>query len=149
MTVVERLVERIRACQKGNLPREMNLLKTVYGEIELARMRNPKKFTDQDAINVFKKFKLGVQECIEQLEKRCLCISDAMNREIKIYEEFIPETMSVDAIEIYLEKTMEEAISSAKSVGQATGISMGRLKKDGMPVDGKDVAEAVKRIYDK
>ena len=145
-SVINQLIARIRECQKQNLPQEMNTLKTVYGEIELIRSRNTKKFTDEDAIKVFKKFKVGVEECISELHKHGSDATNQMHDEILVYEQFIPATMSVGEINDHLRNTIIDELGTAKSIGQAIGLAMGQLKMDGMSVDGKDVATVVREM---
>jgi hypothetical protein len=144
--VVEKLVARIKECQKENLSNEMKILKTVYGEIELIRSRSTKKFTDEDAIKVFKKFKVGVEECIASCIGHAVEPSQQMHDEIKIYDQYIPVTMSLFEIIEFLNATSKQAITDARSDGQAIGIGIGACKKDGLPVDGKDVKLAVESM---
>ena len=147
--MVDKLVKRIRYCQKGNFKDEMNILKTVYGEIELIRARNIHKFSDEDVVKIFKKFRDGVKETILILGKTSKPIPQGMIDEISIYDKWIPPTASVDDIVSYLEINFADQIIGLKSDGQATGIAITFLKKSFEFVDGRDVAQAVKIIRTK
>jgi uncharacterized protein YqeY len=132
--------------QKEGKTKELNLLRTVYGELELSRLRNPDKFNDDEVIRLFKKFKAGVLETINALNNNGKEPSEEMLMELAFYDLWIPNVMPLDLIQIYLEKTILDQIKGAKSDGQAIGLAMGLFKKDKIPVEGKDVSTAVSSI---
>jgi hypothetical protein len=68
-----------------------------------------------------------------------------LEEEIAILESLLLKSLSVGAIVSELEP-VREAIRAAGSDGQATGVAMKHLKALGANVNGKDVAEAVKRL---
>jgi uncharacterized protein YqeY len=129
---------RIKDCMKQGLSEERDILKTVLGEAQSINL-NP---TDVEVLRVLKKSKQG---CIETLplvkgEKKA-----TVQREIDLYNQFLPTNLSVDEIKTQLENVIDP-IKNAKSDGQATGVAMGFLKKNKMAVDGKEVAEVVKEL---
>jgi uncharacterized protein YqeY len=124
---------------------EMGLLKTVYGEIELIRARSPKSFKDEDAVEVFKKFKAGVEETIRAMQMNGNEVPTTMREEISLYEEYIPPSLSVEDIQAIL-AVRPDGILAAKSDGMATGIAIGMLKKQNVVADGGDVNKAVRLI---
>ena len=145
--IITEVKDRIKECMIKANSFERDVLKTVLGEIQTIKSRTG-KMDDDGVIKVFKKFKQGVEETIELLEKEgCGQDNSHLKVEIEVYDRFIPAVMSVDSI-VKILYHFTDKIKNAKSDGQATGMAMGFLKNDKVviPVDGKDVATAVKQI---
>jgi len=144
--LVNKVQNRILQCMKDGNVFERDMLKTVLGEVQTIHSRTG-KMDDDGVIKVFKKFKQGVEETIE-LNNKMDFDPILLHDEIKIYDQYIPATMGVGGI-VKLLTDITDKIKDAKSDGQATGIAMGFIKNNGtvvIPVDGKDVSEAVKQI---
>jgi len=136
--------DRIVKCIKEGNTFERDILKTVLGEVETAQSRTG-KMNDEGVIKIFKKFKQGVEDTIQLLEKEGAEGDLSYLRvEVEVYDKYIPATMGVEDIIGFLQG--KDLIINSKSDGQATGMAMGMFKRDGIAVDGKDVAEAVKQI---
>ena len=140
--ILVKIQNKIIHCMKTGNSFERDILKTVVGEIQTIKSRTG-EMTNDGAIKIIKKFKQGVEETIE-LNNKMDFNPILLHDEIKIYDQYIPATMGIEGIIKFIDG--KEPIISAKSDGQATGIAMGILKKANIPVEGKDVAEAVKQI---
>lgn len=145
--IKEKITARIKECQKNGAAHELITLKTVYGEIELIELRSKKELPDSEIVKVFKKFRDETNECIKELKKARRDVPEASLNEILIYDNYIPESLSLTAIETCITENINSEILSAKSAGQATGIAMAYFKRNGMIVDGSDVAAVVSDLY--
>jgi len=145
---MDKVINRIRQCRIDGKSDEMNILKTVYGEMELIQARSKDDLNDLESIKIFKRFKLGVDESIFNMKRAHRQIPTSLYDELKIYEEYIPEIMPIDQLEIYLHDHLKNQIKTAKSKGHAIGISMAHLSDNSISVDGKDVAIVAGRIFE-
>jgi len=141
------LVGQIGSYQKTD-PEKMNILKTVYGEIELKKFRQKNEFTDENVISVFKKFKAGVAENISILRESGREPTEIMLKEISIYDEWIPSNLSIEEVKNELEILILRHLD-AKSDGQFIGAAMAYFRKNGIAVDGKEVSSIAKFIREK
>tara|TARA_R110000822_G_scaffold110654_2_gene240881 strand:+ start:1013 stop:1462 length:450 start_codon:yes stop_codon:yes gene_type:complete len=141
-------IEVDKAVKAGDRFRR-DILKTLLGEIQ-SRQMTAKKFSDEDAINIVRKFKQGVQETVDILSPR---LDEAHNMpdlfsEIAIYDEFLPQQIDFNDIKYALENLLED-IKNANSVGQAMGIAMKQMKSEGLTADGNDVKSVVESFRTK
>lgn len=130
------------AMKAGNIT-EKEILRVALGEITTIAARSEKPLTDGEVAAVLKKLVKSNQETLGSSE------DDAQKRtlaeEISVLEAFLPKTLSVDDIVAAL-AAVADGIKGAGNDGQATGVAMKHLKASGAEVNGKDVAEAVKRL---
>ena len=153
MSIQEIIKDKITECMKNGKGFERDTLRTVLGEIQSLETRQG-KITDEECEKIFIKFKQGVEETISYLKKiphhdwdiRELTEAE---KEIAIYDQYIPETMSAESIvdNMSFDIDLMEGIMKAPSDGAATGIAMKFIKQKSNvfgKVNGKDVAEAVK-----
>lgn len=154
MSIKERIKEQITECMKNGKGFERDTLRTVLGEIQSLETRNG-KINDEECEKIFIKFKQGVEDTMLILKELPRHEWDAsvlakMDKEIFIYDKFIPETMAVEDIIGILEFDFPslEGILHASSDGAAVGIGMKFFKQNSNvgKVNGKDVSEAVKKI---
>jgi uncharacterized protein YqeY len=136
----EEIQNRIKECMKEKNTFELNILKTVLGEIQTVEARG-KSMSDEDIEKLFRKFKEGAEETIQHINGADQ--NDLLLQEIDIYNAFIPQTLTVDEIVAALDA---DAIKEANNDGQAMGIAMKSLKSSGAKVLGGDVKEAVAQI---
>ena len=151
MSIKEKIKDRIKECMKSGESEERDILRTVLGEMQSKEAING-DMSEEECIKVFKKFKQGVEDTIGFLKERCA--SDdvdireilEMEKEIAIYDQYIPQTMNVE----YIVDTLDgypviDDIRLASSDGQAVGAAMRFFKQNpNFEVQGKDVSEAVK-----
>jgi uncharacterized protein YqeY len=147
-----RIQSEIKEGMKSKNTFKVNILKTILGEVQTQEARG-KDVSDEDIEKIFRKFKEGAEETLkvlhgnleeEKLEMVSLEQVQPYLDEIAIYDEFIPQTMSVEDIMEALKGV--EGITEANSDGQATGVAMKHLKSSGAKVLGGDVSEAVRNI---
>jgi len=144
--VVREMQDRITTCIRESNSFERDILKTVVGEIQTVKSRTG-EITNDQAIKIIKKFKQGVLDTIKIMESGGIEEHpEELDSEIEIYEQYIPQVMSVDEIVDFLSDHDPELLTVCKSDGQATGIAMGIIKRNGLSVDGKDVSIAVKQL---
>ena len=141
--IINRMKKRIVECMKTANGFERDILKTVLGEVETIKSRTG-KMDDAGVVKIFKKFKQGVEETMALMVAPIDTV-ESMLAEIVIYDQYIPKSLSLFATMSYLDNH-KDALLGAKSDGQATGVAMGLLKRENLPVDGKDVALAVKAL---
>ncbi|MGI9568650.1 MAG: GatB/YqeY domain-containing protein [Desulfobulbia bacterium] len=140
----EKIQNRIKECMKEKNTFELNILKTVLGDIQTVEARG-KDMSDEAIEKLFRKFKEGTEETVNAIGYTLDSPElEEYKNEIAIYDSFIPQTLSVEDILKALEGV--EGIKEANSDGQATGAAMKHLKGSGAKVLGGDVSEAVKAI---
>lgn len=133
---------RIRAAMKAKRTIEREILGVALGEIQTAEARKG-ELTEEETASFVKKLIKSNRETIDagpDAARKAI-----LEEEITILETLLPKAMGPDEIVAAL-ATVSDAIRSAANDGQATGIAMKTLKAQGAPVDGKSVAEAVKRM---
>jgi uncharacterized protein YqeY len=133
---------RIRAAMKARKTVEREILGVALGEIQTAEARKG-ELTEEETAAFVKKLVKSNRETIEagpDAERKAI-----LEEEIAILESLLPKAMGPDEIVAAL-ASVSDAIRAASNDGQATGIAMKTLKAQGAPVDGKAVAEAVKRM---
>jgi uncharacterized protein YqeY len=140
MNIYERMKEKLVECMKAKQTYERDVLKTVIGEIQSKSVGSGKEITDELVEKTLVSFKENAQECLKYSKEK-----ENVLKEIEVYELFLPEYESVENIVKILEANANQ-LRSAKGDGPATGMAMGILKKSGIKIQGKDVAEAVKQI---
>ena len=145
MNIKEKISSRIKECMRSGNSFERDVLKTVLGEIQSKEMSRGNEMSEEECVKVFKKFKQGVEDTLGFLGERVIEVIVEKEKEIAIYDQYIPKTMELFEIMEFL-NCHKEAILNANSDGQATGVAMGAFKKEGLAVDGKDVSRAVKAI---
>ena len=138
----DEIQSRIRAAMKGRKTVEREILGVALGEIQTAEARKG-ELTEEETASFVKKLVKSNRETIEAgpdpAQKAIL------EEEIAILESLLPKAMGPEDIVVAL-ASVSDAIRAASNDGQATGIAMKTLKAQGAPVDGKTVAEAVKRM---
>lgn len=119
------------------------ILRVAIGEIETEAMRAGSEPSDELAHKVLKKLVKSDEESLAHTsdpdQKRVL------EEELGVLRSHLPQAMSAEQIVEALAPVAEQ-VRAAKSDGQATGVAMKHLKASGAPVEGKDVAAAVKAL---
>jgi uncharacterized protein YqeY len=142
MLVDEIKARMFRAMKAGNIV-EKEILRVAVGEITTEAARDGRRGDDDEARAIVRKLIKSNDESLASglpAERRAV-----LEQENGILAEFLPKSLGVDAIVSGLEP-VHAAIKAAGNEGQATGVAMKHLKASGATVNGKDVAEAVKRV---
>lgn len=142
MLLDEIKAQMFRAMKAGAVV-EKEILRVAVGEITTDAAREGRKGDDDEARALIRKL-------IKSNDETLATLSDAekksvLEEENRILSAFLPRALDVDAIALAL-AAVADAVRSAASEGQATGVAMKHLKSLGAIVNGKDVAVAVKRI---
>lgn len=131
-----------KAMKAGNVV-EKEILRVAVGEITTDAAREGRKGNDEEAQAILRKLIKSNDESIaasEDAEKKA-----TLEEENRILSDFLPQSLDVDAIVAAL-APVADAVKAAGNEGQATGVAMKHLKSSGAVVQGKDVAQAVKRL---
>lgn len=141
--LADQIRQQMKEAMKAKREVEKDVLRTALGEIQAAETRQGHALSDDDAQKIVKKLIKSNTETLDVTPSEET--KAKLTEENRILEALLPKALSVDEIVAALQD-VETDIKAAKSDGQATGVAMKKLKKDGANVDGKDVTEAVKRI---
>ncbi len=141
--LVDDLKKRVTEAMKSGDTVARDVLRLALGEIQTAEARKGDALSDADAQAAVRKLIKSNQETLGLTTDGAA--KAALEREIEVLESLLPAKLSLDAI-VELLAPVREAIVSAKSDGQATGVAMKHLKPSGVAVDGGDVGAAVKAM---
>jgi uncharacterized protein YqeY len=131
-----------KAMKAGNAV-EKEILRVAVGEITTDREREGRTGSDEEAQGLIRKLVKSNDETIAASEDPAK--KAVLEEENRILSEFLPKSLDLDAIVAAL-APVADAVKAAGNEGQATGIAMKHLKGAGAAVQGKDVAQAVKRL---
>ena len=152
-TLYDKIKARILECVKSGESEERDVLKTLLGEVQSKSSRERKEMNDEMIEKTLISFKENAYACTTEGVQKVIgnsIIIDSeseakSNREIAIYNKFLPKYEDIDSIILFLSPN-ENQLKEAKSSGVATGMAMGILKKIEVKVRGADVAQAVATI---
>jgi uncharacterized protein len=133
---------RLKSAMKNQRTIEKEILRVALGEIQTIEARG-EAIDDALVLRVVKKLLKSNRETLEATANPQGRAD--LEQEIAILESLLPKSMSADDIAAALAPVADQ-IRAAQNDGQATGIAMRHLKGSGVPADGKDVAEAAKRL---
>lgn len=122
---------------------EKEILRVALGDIQSEQARGTDVVSDEQAAKIIRKIIKGNDETlavVKDPEART-----KLERENAILASLLPQTLSTEQIVERLQPVIG-TIQAAGNDGHATGVAMKHLKAAGAAVDGKAVAEAVKRI---
>jgi len=142
MLLDEIKAQMFRAIKAGNVV-EKEILRVAVGEITTEAAREGRRGDDDEARALVKKLMKSNEESLGSglpADRKAV-----LEEENRILSAFLPKVLSVDDIVLAL-AAVGEAVKAAGNEGQATGVAMKHLKAAGASVNGKDVAEAVKRL---
>ncbi len=140
--VVDTLKARAAEAMKSKDAVAVAVLRLALGEIQTAEARANKALADDEAVAIVRKLVKSNEEtlALSQGEQK-----KTLERENAILTSVLPATLTPAQIQAQL-ASVADAIRSAKSDGQATGVAMKHLKAAGASVQGSDVTSAVKQM---
>jgi hypothetical protein len=141
--LIDELKRRLKEAMKTGRTIEKEILRVALGEIQTIEARSETNADDQTAISVIKKLVKANEETLQVSENADQ--RRALEEELVVLRSLLPDSMSVDQIVEALAPLVQQ-LKAAGNDGQATGIAMKHLKSSGAAVEGKQVAEAVRRI---
>jgi uncharacterized protein YqeY len=127
------------AAMKAGKTVEKELLRTAIGEATATG----EKPDDAQMTALLRKFVKGNEET--RAAATDAATQDKLAEELAILKRYLPQTLSVEQIQVALEPVLA-AIRGAAGEGQATGVAMKHLKSTGALAEGKDVSAAVKAL---
>ena len=142
MLLDEIKAQMFRAMKSGAVV-EKEILRVAVGEITTDAAREGRKGDDDEARALIRKLIKSNDETLATNPDAAK--KSVLEEENRILSAFLPKSLDVDAIVAAL-TAVKDGVRAAGSEGQATGVAMKHLKSLGASVNGKDVAEAVKRV---
>jgi uncharacterized protein len=141
--LVDDIKHRLRAAMKQRQTVEKEILRVVLGEIQTVEAREARALTDEQAAQMIRKLLKSNRETLAVTTDAAQAAT--LEEENRVLESLLPKTLGVDAI-VQALAPVADALRSAPGEGPATGIAMKHLKSTGAAVEGKAVAEAVRRL---
>jgi len=154
MSLYNKINDRIIVCMKSGAKEERDVLRTLLGEIQAKGVVTGKEMSDEVVEKTLNIFRDNAVQCTwsGQGDHKVIATDqadqdreDKIDREIAIYDKFLPTYETVESIVELLQSDVER-LKAAKASGPATGMAMGILKKAGKKIQGKDVKVAVESI---
>ncbi len=139
----EQIKQEITKAMRAGDTLRRDVLRVALGELQLEEGRQGRPLPDDEAQRIVRKLIKSNQETMEASgpgER-----ADRLRAEIEALESLLPQALSVEQIVAALEPVADQ-VRAAGNDGQATGVAMKHLKSSGAAVEGRDVAEAVKRM---
>jgi hypothetical protein len=143
MALVDDIKQRMFLAMKAKNEIEKEILRVLLGELQMAEARSGKPTADRDAVAVARKLVKSNEETLNVAEDAAQ--KATLEAELAVLRSFLPSTLGPDEIVEAL-APVSDAIRAAGNDGQATGVAMKHLKAAGAPVDGRDVADVVKKL---
>lgn len=143
MSLKAELKKRVLQAMRDKNELEKDLLRVLLGDLELAETRTGKELSEKDEQQIVRRMVKSNQETAALTQDPADV--EKLKQELAILEALLPKTLSVAETIAALEPVADD-LRAAGNDGQATGLAMKHLKPQGLQVDGKDVAAAVKQI---
>lgn len=143
MSLMPELKKRIFQAMKDKNELEKDLLRVVLGDLQLGETRKGEALGEKEEQQIVRKMLKSNQETVALTQDPAGVAK--LKAEMVILEGLLPQTLSVAEVIVALEPVADD-IRAAGNDGQATGVAMKHLKPQGLEVEGKDVAAAVKQI---
>ncbi|MEM9415457.1 MAG: GatB/YqeY domain-containing protein [Planctomycetota bacterium] len=143
MSLMPEIKKRVFQAMKDNNDLEKDLLRVVLGDLELSETRKGEPLSEKEEQQIVRRMVKSTQETIALTQDPAGV--EKLKAELAILEGLLPQTLGVADIVAALAPVTDD-IKAAGNDGQATGVAMKHLKPQGLEVEGKDVAQAVKQI---
>lgn len=143
MSLKAELKKRVLQAMRDKNELEKDLLRVLLGDLELAETRTGNELSEKDEQQIVRRMVKSNQETAALTQDPADV--EKLKQELAILEALLPKTLSIAETIAALEPVADD-LRAAGNDGQATGLAMKHLKPQGLQVDGKDVAAAVKQI---
>ena len=140
--LVDEIKTRVTTAVKAGDTIARDVLRLALGEIQTAEARRGTALSDEEAIAAVRKLIKSNEETLALSSGEAAA---TLKHEIEVLGALLPSQLSVAQIVEAL-ASQREAITTAKSDGQATGVAMKHLKAIGAAANGTDVGAAVKQL---
>ena len=137
--LIDTLQQRLREAMKARSTIEKEILRVALGELQTQQARGT-TLDDETVEAVLRKLIKSNRETLDltgDAEQKA-----TLQSEIEVIESLLPKQLGASEIEQAL-APVREAITGAKSDGQATGVAMKHLKTAGAAVDGRLVKQVI------
>jgi uncharacterized protein len=141
--LADEIRRRLREAMRARDALAKDVLRVALGEIESATARQAGELPEADAEALVRKLVKSDREVLAASDRPEQ--QERLRAEIALLEDLLPRTLDVDDVVRAL-GPVADAVRAAPGDGPATGIAMKHLKAAGAAVQGKDVAEAVRRL---
>lgn len=143
MPRIEDLRAQITQAMRDRDEARKSILRVALGDLQAAESRQTTPLTPEQGAAIVRKLIKSNEETLGLTKDAPT--AERLRRENEILQALLPQTLGVDAIVAALEPVADQ-VRAAGNDGQATGVAMKHLKARGAAVEGKDVADAVKRL---
>ncbi len=140
--LMDEIKRRVMDAMKAKRTLEKEILKVALGEMQTAEARGD-TVDDAAAEKIIRKLVKSNDETLQNTSDPDA--KKTLEQESEILRTLLPKSLTADEIVAALEP-VSDAIKAASGDGQATGVAMKHLKSTGAVVDGKTVAQAVKKL---
>ena len=150
MTKREELQHALIWAMKEKRNADKEILRVAIGEIQSVESREG-SITEEKCQKILKKMINNTQQNLDQYSDKMTedQIEQAKN-EMLVLDDFVDRTLTKEEVVSYLNLSSDPsaglAIMNEPNVGKAIGLAMKYFKKIGDSVDGKVVAEVVKKM---
>ena len=141
--LVDEMRRRLLEAMRAGDARTKSILRVALGDVESEATRRGGDLADADVQAIVRKLVKSNQESRDAA--RDAETRTRLEEEIAILTTLLPRTLSVDQIVEAL-GPVADRVRAAAGDGPATGIAMKHLKGAGAAVEGRDVADAVRRL---
>jgi len=141
--LTDEIKARIKAAMKAHKVVEKEILRVALGEIQTDQARSGEAMPDAAVEKILRKLVKSNRETLAMTEDDSQ--QAELTEEIAVLESLLPQTLDEAQVTAALAPVSDD-IKGAPADGPATGIAMKHLKSEGAAVDGKTVAQAVKKM---
>jgi len=145
MNLEETIKDDIKTAMKGKDMQTLDVLRLLISSVKNKGIELKRDLEDADVLAVIKSDVKKLEDALAQfIEAARKDLSEKTKQEIEILKKYLPEEMSIEALEEEVKTALEKAgISDVSQMGQAMAAAMENLKGK---VDGKRVKEMVEKL---
>lgn len=138
----------LKIIKSGNKTKEeINLLKTVLGEIQLEEARKNKTVSDSEVEKIIQKFVKNNKQTIEIIQDPI--IIESLRAENKLLESLLPDYMTEKDLYDYITGLTYDRVVELNHIGRSTGYIVKKLKREKRDFQGADVNKVINAILEK
>lgn len=145
MSIKIKIMDQLKAAMKSKDQVKLSTLRLLNSQIKNKEIElRPNEISDEDIVVVIKKSAKQRQDSIEQYQNaNRQDLADVEIAELKILEEYLPEMMSENQVEVIVVTTIKDlGASEAKDMGKVMQAVMAKTKGQ---ADNKLVSTLVKK----
>ncbi len=139
----DKVMAALKEAMKNKDTERRNTIRLIQSAFKQVQIDEQRELTAEDELNILKKEAKKRRETIEELSGMDRD-TDAEEFELEVIEDFLPEMMSREEIEVLAKDAIAQTgASTPKDMGKVIGVVMSRA--DGR-ADGSDVSAVVREL---